>query len=195
MPPFTKDGNAQSGFALHLNCHLTRPPPTGPSTANRFRRGEARSRGSKRSLPNFRPQFTSGYAPANGGWSDRSAVATASSNCCSSQGDIRRRPATTFLAHSMYSNRRLTDQSAAGLDATARRLLVLSANLISLASLLFFSAVSICLRFRSSFGSVLSSVTSMTISATCFPNRAADEHWVSATQNKTANSYVVAIVI
>jgi hypothetical protein len=41
----------------------------------------------------------------------------------------------------------------------------------------------------------LSSVTSMTISATCFPNRAADEHWVSATQNKTANSYVVAIVI
>jgi hypothetical protein len=30
----------------------------------------------------------------------------------------------------------------------ARRLLVLSANLISLASLLFFGAVSICLRFR-----------------------------------------------
>src|SRR5712664_3789521 len=90
---------------------------------------KARSRRSKRSRPNFRPPFTSGY-PANGGLSDRSAAATASSNCCSSQGDIPRSPATTFLAHSMYSNRRLTDQSAAGLDAMARRLLVLSANLI-----------------------------------------------------------------
>ena len=74
------------------------------------------------------------------------------------------------LGHSMYSNRRFTDQSATGLDAIARRLLVLSAKLISLASLLFFGAVSICLRFRSSFGSVLSSVTTMTISATRFPN-------------------------
>jgi hypothetical protein len=56
----------------------------------------------------------------------------------------------------------------------------LSANLISLASLLFFGAVSICLRFRSSFGSVLSSVTSMTISATCFPNSRAnlDRHFL-----------------
>ena len=70
----------------------------------------------------------------------------------------------------MYSNRRFTDQSATGLDAIARRLLVLSAELISLASLLFFGAVSICLRFRSSFGTVLSSVTTMTISATRFPN-------------------------
>jgi hypothetical protein len=55
----------------------------------------------------------------------------------------------------MYSYRRLTDQSAAGLDGMARRLLILWANLISLASLLFFGAVSICLRFRSSFGSVV----------------------------------------
>src|SRR5215212_2155406 len=63
------------------------------------------------------------------------SAAAASSNCCSSQGDIPLSPATTFFAHSMYSSRRLTDQSAAGLDAMVHRLLVLSA---SLAPLLFF---------------------------------------------------------
>jgi hypothetical protein len=39
-----------------------------------------------------------------------------------------------------------------------------------MASLLFVGATSICLRLRSSFASVLSSVTSITISATGFPN-------------------------
>jgi hypothetical protein len=60
----------------------------------------------------------------------------------------------------MYSNRRFTDQSAAGLDAIARRLLIWSANLISLASLLFL---------WSGFDLLtLSFVLLMTISATCF---------------------------
>jgi len=38
---------------------------------------KARGRGLKGDGPNFRPRFTSGYAPANGGLSDRSAAATA----------------------------------------------------------------------------------------------------------------------
>jgi hypothetical protein len=41
----------------------------------------------------------------------------------------------------MYSSLRLTDQSAAGLMAIVRRLLVLSASLISLALWLFLSGV------------------------------------------------------
>src|SRR5215212_4009954 len=61
------------------------------------------------------------------------AAAAASSNCCSSHGDMALTPATTFCAHSMYSKRLLTEQLAAGLDAMVRRLLVLSASLISLA--------------------------------------------------------------
>ena len=110
----------------------------------------------------------------------------------------------------MYSNRRFTDQSAAGLDAMARRLLVLSANLISLASLLFFGAVSICLRFLvlrkrlvvSHFHDDIGNLFSE------FPGDHLDRHFLilnsvvqhmstgwRATQNKTASSYVVAIAI
>jgi hypothetical protein len=72
----------------------------------------------------------------------------------------------------------------------ARRLLILSANLISLASLLFFGAVSICLRFRSCFGSVVVSHFHDDIGNLCSELC----RW-RATQNKTANSYVVAIAI
>lgn len=52
------------------------------------------------------------------------------------------------VAQSIYSRRRSTDQSGAGLFATARTLLVLSASLMSLASRLFFGALSTCLRLR-----------------------------------------------
>jgi hypothetical protein len=78
-----------------------------------------------------------------------------SSNCCSNHGDVPRTPATTLLAHSPYSIRRSTDQPMAGLIATARTLLILSASLINFASRLFFGAFSICKRLRSSFGSDL----------------------------------------
>ena len=61
------------------------------------------------------------------------ARSAASSNCRSSQGDVPRKPVTTLLDHSIYSSLRSTDQSAAGLEATVRRLLVLSASLISFA--------------------------------------------------------------
>jgi hypothetical protein len=72
-------------------------------------------------------------SPAIVGLSDRVAPSAASKRL-SNQGDTSRRPATTLLAHPMYSNRRSIDQSAAGLNAMLRRLLVLSASLISLAS-------------------------------------------------------------
>jgi hypothetical protein len=52
------------------------------------------------------------------------------------------------VAQSIYSRRRSTDQSGAGLFATARTLLVLSASLMSFASRLFFGALSICLRLH-----------------------------------------------
>jgi hypothetical protein len=52
------------------------------------------------------------------------------------------------VAQSIYSRRRSTDQSGAGLFATARTLLVLSASLMSFASRLFFGALSPCLRLR-----------------------------------------------
>src|SRR5712692_7494402 len=52
------------------------------------------------------------------------------------------------VAQSIYSRRRSTDQSGAGLFATARTLLVLSASLKSFASRLFFGALKTCLRLR-----------------------------------------------
>ena len=52
------------------------------------------------------------------------------------------------VAQSIYSRRRSTDQFGAGLFATARTLLVLSASLTSFASRLFFGALSTCLRLR-----------------------------------------------
>jgi hypothetical protein len=59
---------------------------------------------------------------ATGRLSDRTAWSAASLNCCSNDGDVPRTPATTALAHSTYSSRRSTDQSGAGLFATARKL-------------------------------------------------------------------------
>ena len=41
---------------------------------------------------------------------------------------------------------------------------------LAIISLMFFGAVSICKRLRSALGSDLSSVTSMTMLATCLPN-------------------------
>src|SRR3954464_8121144 len=70
-----------------------------------------------------------------------SASAAALSNCCSSQGDTPRRPFTTSRAHPTYSNLRFTDQWGAGLNIMARMLLVLSASLMILASLVFLPAV------------------------------------------------------
>ena len=61
--------------------------------------------------------------------SDRIARSAASSNCCSNHGDVPRSPATTLFAQSMYSRRRSSDQSDAGLCATARKLLVSRASL------------------------------------------------------------------
>src|SRR5438045_3108323 len=93
----------------------------------------------------------------------RSPCSTASSNCCSSHGEVPRSPVTTSFAHCTYSSRRFTDQSGEGLLATARTLLILSASLINLASRLLCGADSTCRRLRSAFGSDLSSVTSNTM--------------------------------
>ena len=82
------------------------------------------------------------------------------SNSASSHSFVPLTPATTSRAHFTYSSRRLTDHSGDGLAVIARRLLVLSASLMSLARLDFFGAVLICFRFLSSFGSDLSSVPS-----------------------------------
>ena len=66
----------------------------------------------------------------------------ASSNCLSSISLVPRRPTTTFRAQEMYSIFRRTDQSGAGLVASARKLLVLSASLRAFAFGLFLWAVS-----------------------------------------------------
>jgi hypothetical protein len=79
---------------------------------------------------------------------DRSAAWAASSNCRSSFGLTPLSPSATFRAHSTYSILRLTDQSAGGLAAIARRLLVLSASLSSLARVLLPAAPSIFVRFN-----------------------------------------------
>src|SRR5450631_1251142 len=121
MPPFTKDGNAQSSFALHLNCHLTRPPPTGPSTANRFRRGEGPKSKVTAQFPStirFRLRTSQRWIERPPGGFDGLVELLFEPRRNSSQASH------DVLGHSIYSNRRSTDQSAAGLDAMARRLLV-----------------------------------------------------------------------
>jgi hypothetical protein len=78
---------------------------------------------------------------------------------------------TTASAHSTYPALRSCDQSLGGLDPTSRRLQILSAILSSLPRGDVPAACSICSRFRTSFGSVLSSDTSPTSALTSAPNR------------------------
>ena len=94
----------------------------------------------------------------------------------------------------MYSNRRRTDQSGAGLETSARKLLVLSASLSNLARLDFLWALSTWRFLRSRFSSVLSSVTSTTRSATSVPNDSAMSFFLQESVNRT-NQIVLGHVV
>lgn len=100
---------------------------------------------------------------------DTPLVASTFSNASSSLALVPTHPLKTCPAHSKYSCTRSSDHLTGGEPWRSRKLYNLSANLTSLASLLFLGAVSTCSFFLFAFGRDLSSVTSATTERMAFP--------------------------
>ena len=92
-----------------------------------------------------------GFVSNSYGLTESSAAFAALSNSPSSHSLVPRNPATTSRAQATYSSRRFTDHWGEGLAVIARRLLVLSASLISFAREDLLGAVSTCLCLRVAF--------------------------------------------
>lgn len=109
------------------------------------------------------------YLSASPLFKDTPLVASTFSSSSSSLALVPTHPLSTCPAHSKYSCTLSSGHPTGGLLWRSRKLYSLSANFTSLASLLFFGAVSTWRHFLFALGRDLSSVTSATTEWIAFP--------------------------